>query len=369
MTWLVEGSHKPTLSGREAIAVAPALALFLGLALHEILLNPTWVGDDTDDGAYLLMSRNIWHFGAPLLNQSGSAHWSSTWSPAISILFAPFGALPMGPSVVAERIAVMFLGVAFLLLGYVWMRHQLGLSRIQAGLATICVAGTYALARNGALVLSDVPAAAALMGGIVFLRRDRTRAGFGLLVLSALLRPINVAALAAAVVWILLRQRPRAALLVGAVGAISGAIIVVAVAVGGGGGYFSQIAHPGAGGIPRTLVEQAKGLSWYPLGWFSIPTPHGAARIPLKLLSLGLLGLVAFVAHRRRLHLEAMIVTATIIVLLVYRTTGAGDARYLIPFSPLFVGAIFVAFDLRRRVDGLACRDRCCRHRRRSPRL
>jgi hypothetical protein len=347
VTRVLRGSRKPILSGRDAVAVAPAIALFLGLALHEILLNPTWVGDDTDDGAYLLMSRNIWRFGAPLLNQSGSAHWSSTWSPAMSILFAPFGALPMGPSVVAERIAVVFLGVVFLLVGYVWMRHELALSRIQAGLATICVAGTYALARNGALVLSDVPAAAALVGGIVFLRRDRTRVGVGLLVLSALIRPINVAALAAAVVWILLRHRPRAALLVGTVGAIGAVMIVVAVGVEGGGGYFSQVAHPGVGGIPRTLVDQAKGLSWYPLGWFSVPTPHGAARIPLKLVSFGLLGLVAFVAHRRRLHLEAMIVTAILAVLLVFPGTGASDARYLIPFSPLFVGAIFAGLALR----------------------
>jgi hypothetical protein len=346
----VEGSRKPILNGHEAVAVVPALALFLGLALHEILLNPSWVGDDTDDGAYLLMSRNIWRFGAPLLNQNGSAHWSSTWSPAMSILFAPFGALPMGPSVVAERIAVVFFGVVFLLLGYVWMRHELALSRIQAGLATICVAGTYALARNGALVLSDVPAAAAVMGGIVLLRRDRTRIGLGLLVLSALIRPINVAALAAVIVWLLLRHRPRAALLVVALGAISAAMIVVAIAVEGGGGYFSQIAHPGVGGIPQTVVDQAKELSWYPLSWFSIPTPHGAAHILLKLVSVGLLGLVAFVAYRRRLHLEALIVTATLAVLIVFPGTGASDARYLIPFSPLFVGAIFAAYDPRSRV-------------------
>ena len=66
----------------------------------------------------------------------------------------------------------------------------------------------------------------------------------------------------------------------------------------------------------------------------------------MKLLSLGLLVLAAVVAVRRRLWLEAMIVAATIAVLLVYRTDGAGEARYLIPLSPFFIGAIFAGFRL-----------------------
>src|SRR5262245_32931517 len=110
----MEGARGPAALRREFLAVLPAVALFLGMVLHQILLYPTWVGDEGDDGAYFLMSRNVWHYGAPLLDQSGSAHWSDSWSPALSLLLSPLGALPMSASVVAERIAVMLTGVAFL---------------------------------------------------------------------------------------------------------------------------------------------------------------------------------------------------------------------------------------------------------------
>jgi hypothetical protein len=120
----VEARRTSTIVRREFIAVALAVALFLGLVLHEFLLNPTWIGDDGDDGAYFLMSRNVWHYGAPLLDQSGSAHWSSSWSPGLSILLAPFGALPTAPSVVAERIVVMLTGVVFLVLSYAWRESR-----------------------------------------------------------------------------------------------------------------------------------------------------------------------------------------------------------------------------------------------------
>jgi Glycosyltransferase family 87 len=345
----VEGSRTAIPTRSDAVAVAPAVALFLGLAVHQILLNPTWVGDDGDDGAYFLMSRNVWRYGAPLLDQSGSAHWSISWSPGLSILLAPLGALPMAPSVVAERIVVMLTGVAFLVLGYAWMRRQLGLSRLWAGLATACVAATYALTRVGGLVLSDVPAAAAVMGGVVLLRRGRTRAGLALLALAAVVRPVNVVALAAAIAWLLLTHRRRRLFLAAAAAALAAtAVIAIVLAAVGHRGYLSQIAHPGPGGVSQTFVQQAKGLSWYPLGWFgSSPTLHDGARVSLKLLSLGLLVLAAAVALRRRLGLETMIVAATIAVLLVYRTSGAGEARYLIPLSPFFVGAIFAGVRLR----------------------
>ena len=334
---------------RDAAAVAPAVALFLGLTINQVLLNPTWVGDDVDDGGYFLMSRNIWHYGAPLLDQSGSAHWSSSWSPGLSILLAPLGALPMAPSVVAERIAVMLTGVAFLVLGYTWMRHELGLTRLWAGLATACVAGIYELTRVGGLVLSDVPAAAALMGGVVLLRRGRTRAGLALLALAAVIRPIDAVALAAAGAWLLLTHQRRRLLLAAAAAALAAiALIATVVAVGGYRGYFSAIAHPGPGGISQTFVQQAKELTSYPLSWFvSSSTLRHDARVPMKLLSGVLLLLAAAVAWQRRLGLEAMIVTGTIAVLLIYRTNGSGEARYLIPLSPFLIGAIFASFRLR----------------------
>ena len=75
---------------------------------------------------------------------------------------------------------------------------------------------------SGALVLSDVPAAAALMGGVVLLRRGRSRAGLALLVGAAILRPINIAALGAALAWLVLirhERRPSRAAAIAAVAA------------------------------------------------------------------------------------------------------------------------------------------------------
>jgi len=345
---IAKESRAATLSARDAIAVAPAVALFLGLAAYEIVLHRAWVGDVSDEAAYVLMNRNIWRYGAPLLDQEGSAQWSTTWSPGLSVLLGPFGALPMGPSVVVERILVALSGVAFLVLGYIWMRRQLDLSRVWAGIATACVAANYALVRAGALVLSDVPAAAALIGGVVLLRRGRSRAGLILLVGAAILRPINIAVLGAALAWLVLRhdRRPRAV----AIAAVAAAgLFAILLAAGGFRGYYSQFTSPGDGGISRTFVEQSKALTWYPLGWFqgdAFSNPHGVERALLKLLSLGLLVLAGVVAVRRRLVLEAMIVAATVLVLLVYRAGGADEARYLIPLSPLYIGAIFAGFRL-----------------------
>lgn len=345
---IAKGSRGATLSARDAIAVAPAVGLFLGLAAYEIVLHRTWVGDVGDEAAYFLMSKNIWRYGAPLLDQDGSAQWSTTWSPGLSALLGPFGALPMGPSVVVERIVVALSGVAFLVLGYVWMRRQLDLSPVWAGAATACVAANYALVRAGALVLSDVPAAAALMGGVVLLRSGRSRAGLALLVGAAVLRPINIAVLGAALAWLVLehRRRPTRAAAIAAV-AGAGVVLTILLAAGGLRGYYSQFTRPGDGGISRTLVEQSKALTWYPLGWFkgdAFSNPHGVERALLKLVSLGLLVLAAMVAVRRRLLLEAMIVAATMVVLLVYRAGGADEARYLIPLSPFFIGAILAGF-------------------------
>jgi hypothetical protein len=324
------------------------VALFVALVVHQILLDPTWVGDDGDDGAYFLMSRNVWHYGAPLLNQGGSAHWSSSWSPVLPLLLSPLGALPMAAGIVTERLVVMAAGIVFLVLGYTWMRSVLKLSRPYAGIATACVAVMFALVRVSARVFSDVPAAAALLGGVVLLRRGRTGAGLALLALAALIRPINVAALVAAIIWLLLTRKGSRALYVvtGVALSVTAVTIGVAIVLGGYRGYFHEIANPGNGGVRETLVEQAKALSWYPWSWFSWPTAHGAARVFLKLASVGLLGLAGLVALRRRLALEALIVAVTVAVLLVYRTTSAGEARYLIPLAPLFVGAIFAGFQL-----------------------
>jgi hypothetical protein len=349
MTCRVDRQGQSNVLRRELPGVLPAVAVLLGLVLYQIVLNPTWVGD-ADDGAYFLMSRNVWHYGVPLLNQNGSAHWSSSWSPALSFLLAPLGALPMAASVVAERVAVLVAGVAFLLLGYCWMRRDLGLSRLYAGIATTCVAASFTLVRVSSLVLSDAPAAVAVMAGIVLFRRDRWRTGLACFAVGALIRPINAAVFVAAVVWLSLTHPVGRKLLVPAAIAVAGALALfaIALALGGFRGYLSQIANPGQGGVTQTLVDQVKELTWYPLGWFS-PVSEGSFRIVLKLVSAGLFVLAAVVAVRRRLVLESMVVAATVVVLLVYRTTGTGDARYLIPLSPLFVGAIVAGFQLRPR--------------------
>ncbi len=298
------------------------------------------------------MSRNVWHYGAPLLDHDGPAHWSTTWSPVFPFLVSPLGALPMGAAVLAERIAVMLVAAAFLVLVFWWLRRELHLEPLRAGLATLCVASTYGLVRNAALVMSDLPAAAAMMGGLVALRRGRLRSGIGLLFLAALIRPVYAAVVVAALVWLLVshgqnRRVARAAL--AGLGAL--ALGAGTAAAAGYRGYLWQVVHPASGGVLDTVVRQAKALSWYPLGWIAY-TPSWLvdhARALVKIVSLALLAVAAFGARRRALPLEALVVVAMTAALLLYRTTGAGDARYVIPLTPLVIGGIAVALDRRGR--------------------
>jgi len=340
----------------ENLLLFSSLGLLVGLVLYELVPAPTWIGNAGDDGAYYLMSRNVWHYGAPLLDQSGSAHWSSSWSPVLSLLLSPLGALPMGAAVIAERSVVLLSGLAFLLLSYSWLRREAGLDRLWAAAVTTLVAVTYPLVRASALVMSDVPSAALLAAGVVLMRRERIRAGLAALLLAALIRPIAGVALVAAVVWLVvrLRRRPQGfrlrPIVLGLVAACVVAVVAV-IAVGGFTGYFSQIVHPGAGGVGRTIVQQVKQLTWYPVSWFvGGDTLYSYLRVVLKLLSLALAFLAVVGARRRGLGLEAAIVGATVAVLVVYRATTASEERYLIPLTPFVIGAIAIELSRRTRV-------------------
>src|SRR5207244_11507495 len=134
----------------DAAAAAPAIAVFVSLVLYRILLDPTWVGDLSDEGGYFLMSRNVWRYGLPVLNESGSQYWSHSFSPAVSVLLAPLGALPMAAAVLLERLAVMLSGVAFLSFAYDWMRRDVQLDRFWAALVLMCTAVSYSLVEDAA---------------------------------------------------------------------------------------------------------------------------------------------------------------------------------------------------------------------------
>ena len=211
------------------------------------------------------MSRNIWHYGAPLLDQSGSAQWSTSWSPGLSILLAPLGALPMATEHRRRTCRSALTGVVFLVLGYVWMRRQLGLSptlgRARDGLRR-CELCARASRRTGDVGCSR--------GGSARRWRDPpplpsgSRAGLALLVVAAVLRPVNVAALAAALAWLLLVHRKRRLSRAAAITASSAQwrCLRSCSPRAASAATYSQFAHPaGSGGIredPHRPVEGAE---------------------------------------------------------------------------------------------------------------
>src|SRR5207253_4054768 len=115
----------------------------------------------------------------------------------------------MASAVLLERLAVMLSGVAFLSFAYDWMRRDVQLARFWAALVLMCTAVSYSLVEDAAAVLSDVPAAAALMGGIVLLRRNRLPAGVAALALAAAIRPVNLVVFGAVLVWLAVSERKR----------------------------------------------------------------------------------------------------------------------------------------------------------------
>jgi hypothetical protein len=328
------------------VAAAPIVAplcFFLALVLYRILLDPTWVGDLSDDGGYFTMSRNIWHYGLPTLDDTGSSYWSHSLSPGLSIVLAPLGALPLGAAVLTERLAVMLSGAAFLWLSYVWLRRDVGLDAFWSSVVLVCTGASYALVEHSAAIMSDVPAAAALMAGIVLVRRDRPVAGVAAFALAAALRPIGIAVLVAVLGWLVfsgqLAHRPAARRALAWLLAAGVVVGVVVVGIGGFTQYGHQFLHP-ANGIGDTIVHQAKELSWYPLFWILKGTGAvDAAHLPLKLCSLGLLVVAAIGARRQRLGLESVVVLSTAAVLLCYRAPAVSEGRYVIPLAPLVLGA------------------------------
>jgi hypothetical protein len=331
---------------REALPAAPAAGLFTGLALYRLLPTATWVGDVYDEGGYFLMSRNVWEYGRPLLDQTGEARWPRSWSPALSVLLSPFGALPMDAAVVAERVVILLTGIALIAVAFLWLR-ELGLSRAWAGTAAACIAAGYPLVVNGSRVLSDVPAAAALLAGVLLLRRGRLAWGTGLVALAGLLRPVNLAPLAAVALWLLLEHRSRR--VVGGL-AVTGALviglIVGQVATGGFRGYFEQIGEtrlPGRIYVQgKTMLTRSGGESI--AGAWSGQTLLTEVRPLLTVAFVALLVAAAVGLWRRRALLEALVIGATVAALLFYPAGSASLSRYLIPIAPLLIGGIAAAF-------------------------
>jgi hypothetical protein len=343
------------VSRRDAYAVAPAVGLMLGLGLHHILLAPTWIGEGYDDGGYFLMSRNVWRYGRPVLDQHGSAQWPRSWSPALSLILSPFGALPMDAAIVTERVAVLLSGAAFVLLAYLWMR-ELGVRRTWAAVGSACVAGAFPTVNAASSVLSDLPAAAALLGGILCLRRGRLAQAMAWLTLAALLRPINGVVLAAAAVWLLL-QRPsrRVVLGVGALATVVAGLVAVQFAAGGFSRYLTQLTTgANTGSVPTRLYHNGKAMVTGATGE-TLAGVWGTRTLldhvrPLLTVAFVLLVAAAAIGFwRRRALLEALVIVATVAVLLVY-PSGPSLTRYLIPLAPLLVGGIAVALQDRRRV-------------------
>jgi hypothetical protein len=333
----------------EVLAVAPAVALFLGMVLYRILLTPTWVGDDGDDGAYFLMSRNVWRHGLPVLNQTGVQHWSSMWSPALSILLAPAALLPLGAAVVVERVLVMLAGVAAIVLAYVWLRRDCSLERRWAAGACLCLGAGFVFVFVGSVIFSDAPAAAALLAGIILLRRRHLKSGVALLALAAALRPVNVAALAAAVVWIVLTERRRRVYVAAAAGAAAAAAVgAAALALGGFSGYLAQLRDRASSGNRtfHSIVLAGKEIF---TGGATLPGPGALHRLFVVLLAVAVLGL-----WQRRMALEALVICATFAALLFYSAPGFSTGRYLLPVLPLLVGAATAVLQSRGRTVGAA---------------
>lgn len=335
---------------RELLPAVPAAGLFTGVALYRFLPTATWVGDVLDEGGYFLMSRNLWEYGRPVLDQTGDPRWPEQWSPALSVLLSPLGALPMEAAVVAERIVVLLCGIALIVVAFLWLR-ELGLNRLWAGTAAACVAASYPLVVSGSMVLSDVPAAAALVGGVLLLRRGRLAWGTGLMALAALLRPVNLVPLAAAALWLLFEHRSRRVVAgLAGLGALLVGLIAAQIATGGFRGYFEQVAaETGEAPLPDRIYVQGKTLLTRSGGESIAGAWSGhelltQMRPLLTVVFVALLVAAVVGLWRRKALLEALVIATTVTALLFYSAPSSSLTRYLIPVAPFLIGGIAAAF-------------------------
>jgi hypothetical protein len=333
-------------------AIAPAVLLYLGLVLYVISLAPSWVGDVYDDGGYYLMSRNVWRFGWPLLNQTGVPMHSTIWSPALSLLLSPLGALPMRLGVPAERLFVALTGAGLLVLSFLWLRREVGLNRRWAAAAVVCLATAPALTNLGSVIMSDIPSAFLLMAAIILLRRGRPLWGTAALILAYAVRAINLAVLIAAVAWLFWQGRRREAWRAALAGGVGVAAWTVLFHSSGYLGAVLQrdLENPSAGrvGIGDLVLRVASQLGHIVSGEASqlvagafqsrtLLTHAGPVLIALSVLSLAA-AIVGF--WRRRLSLEALVCLAILAVVLVWPWDSD---RFLVALAPLMVGGIAAA--------------------------
>jgi hypothetical protein len=349
---LIQVDAKRVNAWQELAVMAPALLLYLALVLYLIWLAPSWVGDGYDDGGYYLMSRNVWRFGWPVLDQTGVPLHSTTWSPALSLLLSPLGALPMRLGIPAERLFVALTGAGLLMLSFIWLRREVGLNRRWAAAALVCLATAPALLRLGSVIMSDIPSAFLLMGGILLLRRGRAVWGTTALVGAYALRPIYLAVLVVAVAWLFWQDRRREAWRAALAGGTGVAAWTVVFHSSGYLGFVLQrnLEDPSAGRVGITdlalrvvskLGQIATGEApQLVAGAFQSRTLVSHASSALIVLSV--LSLVAVIVGfwRRHLSLEAMACAAILAVVLIWPWDSN---RFLVALAPLMVGGFAAA--------------------------
>ncbi|MHB8572931.1 MAG: hypothetical protein ACYDAY_08250 [Candidatus Dormibacteria bacterium] len=305
-----------------------------------------------DDAGYFLMSVNVWRLGAPVLDQTGVTQWSDTWSPAMPVILSPLARLPLTSAVLAQRLAVVASGVVLLLVAATWFRRELELSGAWLLGALLTVAAAPLLVSLSTQVLTDVPAAALALAGLVLLRRDRVVAGMLCLVLAYWLRTIDGVLLLAALLWFWRARRWRELRWGGVVAVLGAGTWTALQALHGVHGYISQLTlrdiqypergYANAGEILSRVLQNARSVAWGEAGdlvsgLFVRPQLVTNAAVVLGLLSTALIVGVAVVLWRRRMGLEAAFCAGTLAVAVAWPWD---PLRFLLPLLPIAVGTL-----------------------------
>ncbi|MBA3364980.1 MAG: hypothetical protein H0U03_04230 [Actinobacteria bacterium] len=358
---------------RDLVAITPAVGGYLAVVVYRIQIAPFWIGGLYDDGGYFLMSRNVWKYGAPLLDHTGSTEWPQFWSPGVSLILAPLGALPLEASVLAERLAIAAIGIGVLVLTYSWSRRELGLSRLAAGATAACLGLAPAFTTYGSVVMSDIPGTAALLGGIVLLRRDSIALGTGVLVAAYCIRTSNLAALAAAVLWLVLQRRGRDARLSLLIAVLGGGAWSLLQLSQGATGYLSEITRRtvgvpvsgtiGLGDLAHRVADNVwaiagGGAGSLIAGLFESQRLSAHGRILPTLLSLAFFAAAGIGLWRARLLLEALVVFGVAGTVIVWPYEDY--SRFLLPVAPLLFGAAATALVRSGRVLGIVAATVVC---------
>lgn len=330
------------------------------------VMAPTWswVGDAYDDGGYFLMSRSIWRYGAPLLDSAGHAVWSHSWSPGLSIILAPLALLPMNQAILSERVAVAVSGAMVLILAYIWMRRCLGLNGWWAAGSIACLASAYGVVATSSVILSDAPAAAAVIASVLMARTGRVTLAAILAVAAFVIRPIDVVVIIGLITWLLYERRYVDALRSAAIVAVLGGCWVGLEALhGGGGGYLTQVTRVdlerpelgsvALGGLLMRMLSHAYLVITRELGG-SVVTALGSrfllnhAHLLIVVVATLLAGAATAGLWRRRLVLEGLVCLGTVAAVMLWPWD---PQRFLLPTLPFVLGAaVSLMVDRGRRV-------------------